>query len=111
VLTRRDLLDSALALAADEDPLPATVGEAMTRAIVVAHPDDTLRDVAYRMAETGVTRMPVVERGETWRLAGIITLPALLAGRLRDLQEERHSERVLRVAPLRPRRAAEPSLF
>jgi len=32
---------------------------------------------------------------------GIITLPAMLAGRLRDLQEERDSERILQIA--RPR--------
>jgi CBS domain-containing protein len=81
--------------------LPETVGAAMTTDVVVAHPDDTLRDVAYRMAEAGVTRMPVVARGPQPRLLGIVTLPALLAGRLRDLQEERDTERVLRVARLR----------
>src|SRR5262249_41632054 len=29
----------------------------------VAHPDEPLRAVVYRMAETGLTRFPVVERG------------------------------------------------
>jgi H+/Cl- antiporter ClcA len=100
ILTRRDLLDHSLGLEAGE-PLPETVGAAMTTDVVVAHPDDTLRDVAYRMAEAGVTRMPVVARGPQPRLLGIVTLPALLAGRLRDLQEERDTERVLRVARLR----------
>jgi chloride channel protein, CIC family len=100
ILTRRDLLDHALGLEAGE-PLPQTVGQAMTTDVVVAHPDDTLRDVAYRMAEAGVTRMPVVARGPQPRLLGVVTLPALLAGRLRDLQEERDTERVLRVARLR----------
>jgi H+/Cl- antiporter ClcA/CBS domain-containing protein len=100
VITRRDLLD----LQHGED-VPHTVGEAMTTAVVVAHPDDTLRDVAYRMAETGTTRMPVVTRDAERRLVGIITLPALLAGRLRDLQEERDAQRVFRVAGLRRPRA------
>jgi H+/Cl- antiporter ClcA len=100
ILTRRDLLDHAIGLEAGE-PVPETVGEAMTTDVVVAYPDDTLRDVAYRMAEAGVTRMPVVARGPQRRLLGIITLPALLTGRLRDLQEERETERVLRVARLR----------
>ena len=96
VITRRDLLDYAVDLESGEE-LPRTVGQAMTRAVVVAHPDDTLRDVAYRMAETRVTRMPVVERGPHPRLVGIVTLPALLAGRLRDLQEDREAERILRL--------------
>jgi H+/Cl- antiporter ClcA len=100
VITRRDLLDYAVAAEAD-DPVPLTVGQAMTKAVVVAHPDDTLRHVAYRMAETGVTRMPVVERGPRPKLVGVVTLPALLAGRLRDLQEDREAERILRVASLR----------
>ena len=73
----------------------------MSEHLATAYPDETLRDVAYRMAERGVTRMPVIARGPGRELVGIITLPAMLAGRLRDLQEERDSERVLQIA--RPR--------
>ncbi|HVY77656.1 MAG TPA: chloride channel protein [Solirubrobacterales bacterium] len=61
----------------------------------VAHADDTLRHVAYAMAERGVTAMPVVERGEGGSVIGNVTLEQLLQGRLKDLHEERHSERVL----------------
>lgn len=57
--------------------------------------------MAHRIAEHGVTRMPVIARGPGRQIVGIITLPAMLAGRLRDLQEERDSERVLQIA--RPR--------
>jgi CBS domain-containing protein len=78
--------------------------EAMTVEPVLAHPDDTLRDVAYRMAETGVTRMPVVLRGPAPKLVGVVTLPALLTGRLRDLEEDREAERIIRLAGMRPRR-------
>jgi CBS domain-containing protein len=99
ILTRRDVFDYAIDLEAGEG-IPATVGEAMTRDVVAAHPDDTLRDVANRMAQSGTTRMPVVPRDGASQLLGIITLPALLQGRLRDLQEERETERVLRVARL-----------
>jgi chloride channel protein, CIC family len=67
---------------------------------VIAYADDTLRHVAYSMAENGVTRMPVVERGDRGRVLGTITLEQLLQGRLRDLHEERHSERVLRPRDL-----------
>ena len=31
---------------------------------IVAYPDEPLRVVVYRMAETGLTRLPVVERGD-----------------------------------------------
>ncbi|MBS1891180.1 MAG: CBS domain-containing protein, partial [Actinobacteria bacterium] len=63
---------------------------------VVAHADDTLRHIAYVMAEHGVTDLPVVDREDHTEVVGTITLEQLLQGRLRDLQEERHSERVLR---------------
>ncbi|HET7573819.1 MAG TPA: chloride channel protein [Solirubrobacterales bacterium] len=61
----------------------------------VAHPDDTLRRVAYLMAERGTTRLPVVSRGDHDEVVGTVTLEQLLQGRLKDLEEERHSERVL----------------
>jgi hypothetical protein len=35
-----------------------------------------------------------------------VTLPALLAGRLRDLEEDREAERILRLGGLRPSRDA-----
>jgi CIC family chloride channel protein len=66
----------------------------------VAHADDTLRHVAYAMAEYGVTRMLVVDRDNRERPLGTVTLEQLLQGRLRDLHEERHSERVLTPADL-----------
>ncbi len=99
LLTRRDLLELSVGLG-NGAPLPRTLADAMTHEVVVAHPDDTLRDVAYKMAETGTTRLPVVERGGRPRLVGVVTLPALLAGRLRDLQEERELERLIAIAPL-----------
>jgi H+/Cl- antiporter ClcA len=58
--------------------------------------DDTLRHVAYVMAETESTRLPVVDREDPQRCLGSVSLEQLLQGRLRDLREERHGERVLR---------------
>ena len=75
---------STLAVMGDQDP-------------VVAYPDEPLRVVVYRMAETGFTRMPVVERGDTAKLAGMISLEDLLHARTRNLTEERSRERVLRI--------------
>ena len=68
----------------------------MVREPVVAHPDEPLRVVVFRMAETGFTRLPVVER-ETGKLAGMVSLHDLLVARVRNLNEERHRERVLKL--------------
>jgi H+/Cl- antiporter ClcA len=103
VVSRRDLLRASLRHPDEHDG--TTVGDVMSDHVASAHPDETLRDVAYRMAEHGVTRMPVLARGPGQEIVGIITLPALLAGRLRDLQEDRDSERILRIARLRHWRA------
>ena len=81
-----------------ENPHPAdeTLGEVVTEP-VVAYPDEPLRVVVYRMAETGLTRFPVVERGDERKLVGIIGLRDLLSARTRNLTEERDRERVLRI--------------
>jgi CIC family chloride channel protein len=99
VVTRRDLLRATQGHPAGYNG--ATIGEVMSDHLAIAYPDETLRDVANRMAERGVTRMPVIARGTGREIVGIVTLPAMLAGRLRDLQEERDSERILQIA--RPR--------
>jgi H+/Cl- antiporter ClcA/CBS domain-containing protein len=70
---------------------------------IVAHPDETLRTIATRMAAHAVDRMPVVDRHDPTRIVGIISLTMLLAGRLRDLQEARDTERVLDLRVARPR--------
>ncbi|HEV2582723.1 MAG TPA: chloride channel protein [Ktedonobacteraceae bacterium] len=69
---------------------------------VVAYPDEPLRAVVYRMAETGYTRFPVVERDDPDHLAGMISLNDLLKARTRNLNEERHRERVLHLRLLFP---------
>jgi CBS domain-containing protein len=62
---------------------------------VVAYADEPLRLVVNRMAETGLTRFPVVEREDTRKLVGMVSLSDLLRARTRSLEEERHRERVL----------------
>jgi H+/Cl- antiporter ClcA len=63
---------------------------------VVARPDESLRVVVSRMAETGFTRMPVVEE-DGGTLMGMISLEDLLGARVRNLNEERHRERPLKL--------------
>jgi CBS domain-containing protein len=68
---------------------------------VCAHGNDTLRQAAMTMAETGVTRLVVTDREDPRRPVGVVSLQQLLAGRVRDLHEATHSERVLRVRLIR----------
>ena len=74
---------------------------------VVAYPDEPLRAVVYRMAETGLTRFPVVERNDPRKLLGMISLNDLLKARVRNLEAEQRRERLLPIRlvfPLRSRR-------
>ena len=63
----------------------------------MAYPGEPLRLVAYRMAETGLTRFPVVAPEDPQKLLGMISLYDLLHARTRVLEEERVRERTLRV--------------
>jgi H+/Cl- antiporter ClcA len=63
---------------------------------VVAYPDETLRVVVHRMAETGLTRLPVVQRDGMPRPVGVISLTDMLRARKRLEEEENRRERVLR---------------
>jgi CIC family chloride channel protein len=67
---------------------------------VVCYQDEPLRIVVYRMAETNLTRFPVVERDNPRKLVGMVSLTDLLKARVRNLHEERRRERVLRLRTL-----------
>jgi H+/Cl- antiporter ClcA len=91
VVTRGDLQALADAPAAIADvPLAAII---KTNPIV-AYPDESLRMIVYRMAETGLTRFPVVDRAEQ-RLLGMVALTDLLKARALNLDAEQRRERVL----------------
>jgi CIC family chloride channel protein len=89
VVTRRDIdqlgtSDKSLAKLVRREP-------------VVAFADEPLRIVANRMAETGLTRFPVVDPDEPRRVVSIVTLRDLLHARSRALTEERERERTIKV--------------
>ena len=73
------------------------VEDAMIQSVTVAHPDETLRSVADRMAMLGVGVIPVVDRDRAHGFSGLITQFDLLRARQRLLEEERRAERVLSV--------------
>jgi len=71
------------------------IGAFIRGAPVVAYADEPLRVVVNRMAATGFTRMPVLDR--EGRLAGMVSLQDLLSARARNLSDERDRERVIRI--------------
>jgi CBS domain-containing protein len=89
IVTRRELR------AITESAAPLSMLKDTLRKPIVAHADEPLTSVVFRMAETGLTRMPVVDDDE--KLAGMISVHDLLMARVRNLNEERKRERVLRL--------------
>jgi len=70
---------------------------------LTAYPDESLRVVVYRMADQGITRIPVVEPS-TAKLLGMVSLNDLLKARTRHLEEERRRERPLKFKFFGPKR-------
>jgi H+/Cl- antiporter ClcA len=101
VVTRTDILS----LPPHERLDGRLLADLVKRDPVVAYPDEPLRAVVYRMAEAGITRVPVVARAEPKRLVGLISLADLLSARVWNMQDERRRERVLRVHSLFPLRS------
>ena len=73
---------------------------------VTARPDEPLRAVVHRMAETGLTCLPVTDgpagRHGHARFVGLVTLKDMLKARVRHLEEERRRERVLSLGAVIP---------
>jgi len=94
VLTRKDIRDRI-----DQEggaALQRTLGEVARTNTSDVYADEPLRVVVYRMAETGFTRMPVVDRA-SGKFLGLISLDDLLKARTRHLEEERRRERTLKL--------------
>ena len=67
----------------DADPAGMRISEIMSRGIVTARPEDSVRDAARTMARSRVRRLPVTENG---RLVGMVSLCDM--ARRRDCQRE-----------------------
>ena len=65
-------------------------------AVVVAYADETLRAAADRMATHELGALPVVTHAGDRTVIGAITEFDLLRSRQRQLQEDRHRERIIR---------------
>jgi H+/Cl- antiporter ClcA len=91
VVTRRALREWAGGVS---DPERPHLSDVMQKAPVVAYSDEPLRMIVYRMAATGLTRLPTVSRRDG-ALIGMIALTDLLTARARILDAEQRRERVL----------------
>lgn len=74
MITDRDI---AVRAVADGRAPDTRVGEVMSREMIYCFEDDDLDDVAYRMGEAQVRRLPVLSRDK--RLVGIVSLGDIAA--------------------------------
>jgi chloride channel protein, CIC family len=103
-VTRADLHGLLQDAPANSDGQQRQLADVLKDGPIVAYPDEPLRVVAYRMAETGLTRFPVVERGDPRKLVGMLSFGDMLKARTRNLEAERRRERVLPLHLVIPRR-------
>jgi len=100
VITREDMRNAIKN--GHESGAAKTLGDLARTGTIAAYPDEPLRVVVYRMAEKGLTRMPVVDPA-TRKFLGLVSLNDLLKARTRHLEEERRRERTLSFQFFRPR--------
>ena len=62
---------------------------------MIAYTDEPLRLVVQRMASSGLTKFPVVERNAPSRPVGMIALTDLLKARVATIESEERREQVL----------------
>jgi CBS domain-containing protein len=66
--------------------LDAAVSELMTASVISCSPNDDVDSVAGSMTELRIRHMPVLSNG---KLAGIVTIGDVVAGRIRQLEQDR----------------------
>jgi CBS domain-containing protein len=70
-----------------------TVLAAGSRELVVAYPDETMRQAVAKMHAHNIGRLPVVSRQDPERLVGYLGRAGVMSARMRTLEEERVRER------------------
>ena len=84
ILTISDVMEMSIS----EPDATLTARDLIRLDPIVAHPEETCREAAERMAESGIGRLPVLSGG---KLIGIITRSDLLKPRLLRFEEERRA--------------------
>jgi chloride channel protein, CIC family len=70
-----------------------TVLEACSRRLILAYPDELLRDAVEKMLKNDIGRLPVVSRDDPRHLVGYLGRTCVLEARSRKLKEEAVRER------------------
>ncbi len=81
ILSERDVLAARAAAGADDDWGALRVRAAMRMPVQTAGPDESLTEIAGRMADAKLGAMPVVERG---KLLGLVTISDVLDAEVRE---------------------------
>ncbi|MDP9119908.1 MAG: chloride channel protein [Acidobacteriota bacterium] len=89
IVTRSDLMRAM----EGESGREATVLDAGTRDLVVAYPDELLRDAVARMLARDIGRLPIVDRHDRRRLVGYLGRAGIMRARVRLYEEENLRER------------------
>jgi chloride channel protein, CIC family len=89
IITRGDILRAV----EQGDKNGTTVIEAGSHDLIVSFPDEVLHEAATKMLRNNIGRLPVVSRRDSYRIVGYLGRSNLMAGHLRQLQEEHIRER------------------
>jgi CIC family chloride channel protein len=95
VVTRNQLLQLHQQAALESQSV--RLEEIATKNPRVAYSDEPLRRVVERMADSGFTRLPVLDPAGNGNIVGMVALSDLLRARTKNLEDERARERVLRI--------------
>ena len=83
IVTRHDLLE-----AVREGDLDEPVLEAGNRDLIVAYPDETVRQALIRMMSSNIGRLPVVDRPQPNHIVGYLSRGNIMAAYLKRVQDE-----------------------
>ncbi len=97
ILSQRDVLAARGGI--DEDWWAYPVGTAMRTPVQTAGPDDSVIEVAGRLAAAKIGAMPVVERG---RLIGLVTVTDLLDAEVREAMQPTPATSATAVGAMTP---------
>ncbi|MCA0455802.1 MAG: chloride channel protein [Chloroflexi bacterium] len=88
LITRHDLL-----AAARVEGLDNTVLEAGSTDLIVAYPDETVRQALIRMMHSNIGRLPVVNQQEPTKIVGYLSRSNIMSAYLQRVREEAHVEK------------------
>lgn len=88
IITRSDLMHAM----ERENLAEMTVLDAGNRNLIVAYPDETMRQALAKMHEHNIGRLPVVRRDDPRHLVGYLGRSGVMSARMKMLEEERVRE-------------------